>query len=119
MPVLGMNVGERPDDSTERDAVPDRRVAVEIGDIIVVDELVPKRLAEDDPGKRRQKNADADTQPAAVRSRRIYRFSADRSTCGNVIVDEARDHSVPRTEVKVALEKMHFAKLNPNQDFLS
>jgi hypothetical protein len=117
MPVLGMNVGERPDDSTERDAVPDRRVAVEIRDIIVVDELVPERLAEDDPGKRRQKNADADTQPAAVRFRRIYRLSADRSTCGNVIVDEARDHSVPRTEVSVVLKKKHFANLN--QNFLS
>src|SRR6266513_1937616 len=117
MPVLGMNMGERPDDSTERNAVPDCRVAVEIGDVIVVDELVPERLAEDDPGKRSQKNADADTQPTAVRFRRIYRLSADRSTYGNVIVDEARDHSVPRTEVSVVLKKKHFANLN--QNFLS
>ena len=44
-----MNVGERPDDSTERDAVPDRRVAVEIGDIVVVNEIVPERLGENNP----------------------------------------------------------------------
>ena len=52
MPVLGMNVGKRPGDPMERDSISYRGIGVEIRDVIVVDELVPERLAENDPRQR-------------------------------------------------------------------
>ena len=49
MPVGGVAFGEGPDNPSSGDAARDLRVVDDVELIVVVDELVMKRLAEDDP----------------------------------------------------------------------
>ena len=65
MPVRRMNVGKSPPDPVERETVRDFWIFVNVFVVVVVDELVPKRLAEGDPNYGRQENAD-DTGDYAV-----------------------------------------------------
>ncbi len=69
MPVLGMNVRERPCNAGQAETVRYLRIFVNVGLIIVVNEIVPKGLAENKPRNCCEKNAEADSQPAPVRLR--------------------------------------------------
>lgn len=51
MPVHGMNVGEGPRDPAEAKAAGYFAVLIDVAWVIVVDEIVPKRLAKDNPCK--------------------------------------------------------------------
>ena len=68
MPVVGMGLGECPDDSFERQASGDLSVLEDILAVIKIDELVPKRLAEDQPGDRGKKEADPEDHPTIVQT---------------------------------------------------
>ena len=63
-----MNVGERPGDSLERQPAGDFGVLEHVVDVIEVDELVVKRLAEDQPGNCGEENANPEDQPAVLRT---------------------------------------------------
>ena len=69
MPVLGMNMAKRPGDTGQAEPASYFRIFVDVGLFIVVHEFVPERLAKNNPRNCREKNADADSQPAAVRFR--------------------------------------------------
>ncbi len=58
MPIAGMNVSESPGNSVECQTDDDLRIFVDIGVVVVINELVMERLTEDDPGKRDQSDAD-------------------------------------------------------------
>ena len=66
MPVLRMNMGERPPDAAPGQACAHMHVVEHVKRIVVVNELMPKCLAENRPGERNQKNADAEQRPARV-----------------------------------------------------
>ena len=68
MPVGGMDCGERPRDSLGRQPMGDSRILEHVRGVIEVNELVAKRLTEDQPGNGREENANSDDQPAIVRS---------------------------------------------------
>jgi uncharacterized protein YoaH (UPF0181 family) len=61
VPVARMRVGERPGNVTERKASAYGRVVSDINWIIEINEVVAKRLREDEPGNRNETNADNDT----------------------------------------------------------
>ena len=72
MPVLGMNMCERPGNTIDAKTVGYLDIFVNVARIVVVNELVLERLAKNDPRNCRQKNADADCQRTAVRPGRRY-----------------------------------------------
>ena len=51
MPVGGMEMGEGPDDSLDRQTARDLRILIDIVAVIKIDELVMNRLAKDQPGE--------------------------------------------------------------------
>ena len=52
MPVLCVNVGERPGKSRRRDAARYNRLSVDVDIVVVIDKVVPKRLAKNQPRDR-------------------------------------------------------------------
>jgi len=65
MPVHGMNMSECPGNTAEANAIGYVSVFIDVTRIIVVNEVVPQRLAKNDPCKRCETDADADSYPAA------------------------------------------------------
>ena len=74
MPVLGMNVRERPGNASQAEAASYLRIFIDVGRIIVVNEVVPEGLTKNNPCNCREKHADADSQPATVGFRQSYWF---------------------------------------------
>ena len=60
VPVLRMNVRERPRNAPPRQSRAHMRVVEHVKRIVIIDELVANSLAEHRPCDRDQKNADAD-----------------------------------------------------------
>src|SRR5205085_8425742 len=58
MPVVGMHMGEGPLNPVNGETIRDPWIFVNVLIVVVVDELVPKGLAEDDPDNSRQENTD-------------------------------------------------------------
>jgi len=69
MPVLRMNMSERPGNAGDVKTAGYLRIFVNVARIIIINEVVPECLAKNDPRNYREKNADGDSQPAAVRFR--------------------------------------------------
>ena len=65
-----VDMGKRPDDPLECQTPGDLRIFIHIQVVVVVDELVTQRLAENQPDNRRQKKADPGDQPAVIQTRR-------------------------------------------------
>ena len=65
MPILRMNVCERPGDTGEVKPTGYRDILVNVPRIIVVNEVVPERPAKNHPCKDYQTNANADDYRAA------------------------------------------------------
>src|SRR5438552_19125752 len=63
MPVLGMNVVERPQDASPGQSRAHVRVVEHVKRIVMIDKLMAKSLAEHRPRDRQQKNADAEQGP--------------------------------------------------------
>src|ERR1700730_14769065 len=70
LPVGGMNMCEGPGSSFECQTPGDLSVFEHIGVVIIINELVAKRLAEDEPGNCGEENAHAKDHPSIVRTRR-------------------------------------------------
>src|SRR6266540_2275217 len=77
MPVHGMNVGECPGNAAEAEATCYFCVLINIARVIVVNEVVPERLAKDNPRKHCQSDTDADSKPPGVDFRWAYRLSSE------------------------------------------
>ena len=70
MPVHGMNMGKCPDNAADAQSLSYLRVFVDVTRIIIVNEVVPERLAKNKPAQCRQSNTDAHRLPGTVDSRR-------------------------------------------------
>ena len=66
MPVLGMNMRERPRDATPAQSRTHVRVIEHVKRIVIINELVMERLSEHRPRDRDQKEADAEQRPARL-----------------------------------------------------
>jgi hypothetical protein len=66
MPVLSMNMSKRPDNPGDVKATGYPGILINIAWIIIVNEIVPERLAKNDPRKHSKKDANADEYPAAA-----------------------------------------------------
>jgi hypothetical protein len=67
MPVASVTVSEGPRDTGNSQARGNRRIFVNVAVVVVVNELVPERLAEDQPGDCEKKNAYRADDPAGLR----------------------------------------------------
>jgi len=74
VPVLGMNVGERPQDASPGQARAHVRVVEHVKRIVIIDKLMAKSLAEHRPRDRNQKTADAEQRPARVFGAHRWQF---------------------------------------------
>ena len=74
VPVGGVDLGKRPDNPLERQSPGNFRVFIHVIIVVVIDKVMPQRLAEDQPCDHRQKNADRENRPAIIQ--------ADRSAFG-------------------------------------
>ena len=72
MPVLGMNVAKRPSNARQVKPACYFRIFIDVVLIIVVNEVMTEGLTKDHPRNRRERNADADRWPAAIRFRQSY-----------------------------------------------
>ena len=68
VPVAGVHMGKRPNDSIQFEAAGDRRVFEDVIAVVEINELVVNRLAKDEPGEAAEKDATA---------RALQRFFAD------------------------------------------
>ena len=59
MPVHGMNMGECPANTADPEPTGYVRVFVDVTGIIIVNEVVPERLAKNNPRKHRKNDAEA------------------------------------------------------------
>ena len=66
MPILRVDMGECPANTCDAKAAGYLGIFIDVARIVVVNEVVPERLAENNPHKYRQKDADADGQPVAI-----------------------------------------------------
>src|ERR1700686_1172351 len=66
MPVLGMNMCEGPRDTRDSETACYFRILIDVVLIIVVNELVPERLAKNQPHDKGKKNADAGRGPGRI-----------------------------------------------------
>ena len=64
MPVIGMKMGERPDDSPEAQPVGNHRILINILVVIHLDEIEPQGLPENRKGNRGERQADRRRSPA-------------------------------------------------------
>src|SRR5690348_1462483 len=81
MPVLGMDVGECPLDSTPSQSGANVRIVVNVERIVVVDELMMKRLSKHGPNDRDEKNSNgqSDKQRFVVRRFEIHEVTVGAS----------------------------------------
>jgi hypothetical protein len=77
MPIHGMNMGECPGNTANAEPTGYFRVFIDVTRIVIINEVVPERLAENKPCQARQNDADADGRPLAVDFRRAYRWSSE------------------------------------------
>jgi len=61
MPVLSMNMSKRPRNPGDVKAARYPGILINVTGIIIVNEVVPERLAEDEPRKHGKKNANTDS----------------------------------------------------------
>ena len=61
-----MNMGKCPGDTADAEAAGYLRIFIDVARIIIVDEVVPERLAKNYPRKDGETDANADRQPAAA-----------------------------------------------------
>lgn len=66
MPVLRMNMSKCPGNTGDVKAAGYLGILINIPGIIIVNEVVPKRLAENDPRKQCKKDANADNYPVTA-----------------------------------------------------
>jgi len=71
MPIGCVNVGEGPRNIRKADAADYPRITVNVTTIVIVDEVVPKRLAKDNPDNDHQQNADYSDDYADVMTVRV------------------------------------------------
>ena len=64
MPVLGVNVRERPTNAGHAETAGYLRIFIDVSLIIVVNEFVPERLGEYQPRNGREQGANAKNAPA-------------------------------------------------------
>ena len=67
-----MNMAKCPGNAADAEAACYLRIFVDVVRVIIVDEIVPERLAENQPRKDGDTDANADRQPAAVGSILTY-----------------------------------------------
>jgi hypothetical protein len=67
MPVHGMNIGECPCNTAEAEPGCYLRIFVDVTRIIIIDEVVPERLAKNKPRQRRESEAKTGSKAPAVR----------------------------------------------------
>ena len=77
MPVLGMNMSECPGNAGEVETAGYPGILINVTRIIIVNEIVPERLAENSACKHRETDANADSQPTAVHFRRARSLSTE------------------------------------------
>ena len=61
-----MNMAKRPGNTADAEAAGYLRIFIDVARVIIVDEVVPERLAENYPRKDGETDANADRQPAAA-----------------------------------------------------
>ena len=66
MPVHGMNMSECPGNTGDVKAAGYLGILINVTRIIIVNEVVSKRLTKDNPCKHRKKDRNADNHPAKV-----------------------------------------------------
>ena len=76
MPVLSVNMSEYPGNTGDVKAAGYLGILINIPRVIIVNEVVPERLAKNKPCQARQSDADDDGKPPAVDFRWAYRLSA-------------------------------------------
>ena len=69
-------MSKRPGDTADAEPTCYSRVFIDITRIVIVNEVVPERLAKNKPCQARQSDADADGKPPAVDFRWAYRLSS-------------------------------------------
>src|SRR5438093_3701737 len=77
MPIFGVNVGECPDNIGKAEATRYSGILIHITRVIVVNEIVPERLAKNRPSQRYKNDANAESEPPAPGPMRSYRLSSD------------------------------------------
>src|SRR5689334_2478919 len=70
VPVVGVHMGEGPSNSSETKAIGDPRIIVNILIIVVINELVPERLAKHNPDNTDKENADDNCDAFIIRGGR-------------------------------------------------
>src|SRR5439155_4518455 len=96
MPVVGNAVGERPDNSVRRETLCYFCVIDDVRIVVVINKFVSERLAENNPGDRGQKNANADNERArrfsflAWRIRERHEYSLGRARVAETPCDKDR-----------------------------
>jgi len=66
MPVHGMNMGKCPANAADPEPTGYVRVFVDVTGIIIVNEVVPERLAKNNPRKHRQADANPGSYPLSA-----------------------------------------------------
>ena len=72
MPVQGVNMCKCPGNTADAKTTCYFRVLINVMRIIVINEVVPERLAKNKPCQARQSDADGDAKPPAVDFRWAY-----------------------------------------------
>ena len=70
MPVRGMHTGERPDYSLDGQTARNRRILRHVRAVVIIDELMPKRLAKNEPNNHSEKETNANDNRPIARSGR-------------------------------------------------
>ena len=77
MPVLRVDMCKCPTNTGDAETAGYLGIFIDVARIVVVDEVMAESLAKNNPGKCRQKDADADAYPAAVRFGGSYRSDTE------------------------------------------
>ena len=77
MPVHGMNVAECPSNTANAEPTGYFRVFIDVTRIVIINEVVPERLAKNKPCQARESDADADGKPPAADFTWTYRLSSE------------------------------------------
>src|SRR5205809_7845007 len=88
MPVHGMNVRECPGKAGKVKTACYVGIFIDVGRVVVVNEVVPERLSKNNPCKHRETDANADRQPAAVHLRRGCWSTSKPRACGDLVVNK-------------------------------
>ena len=72
-----MNMGECPGNTAEAEPIGYLCVFIDVTRIIVVDEVMPERLAKNNPRKHCQRDADAEGKPPTVHFRRACALNSE------------------------------------------